>query len=104
MAALELQTMIEKPELLSVVTKPDGDVVCVHTDLSGLKRLQKSIESMIKTLESGDCDHDHLRTEDWAGYELTASMLESERKMGCTQVHHVTLYAWNSEWKNKHEL
>ncbi|WP_411991114.1 Imm32 family immunity protein [Agarivorans sp. DSG3-1] len=86
--------MIEKPELLSVVTKTDGDVIYIHADLSGLKRLRGSIDSMITELESGVCDHDHLHTEDWAGYELTNTMLESERINGCTQVHHVKLYAW----------
>jgi hypothetical protein len=96
--------MIEKPELLSVVTEPGGDVVYVHADLSGLKKLRSSIDAMITKLECGSCDHDHLRTEDWAGYELTTTMLESEKNKGCTQVHHVKLYAWNTEWKNKHEL
>ena len=96
--------MIEKPKLLSVSTASEGDVVYIHTDLSGLKKLQESINSMIDNLENGTCDHDHLRSEDWAGYELTTTMLESEKANNCKQVHHVKLYAWNEEWKNKHGL
>ena len=96
--------MIEKPELLSVVTNQEGDTVCVHADLSGLKKLRDSVQSMITKLENGECDHDHLRSEDWAGYELTTTMLEQEKAKGCSQVHHVKLYAWSTEWKNKHKL
>ena len=96
--------MNEKPELLSFVTDSSGSVVSVHADLSGLKKLKDSVELMISKLESNECDNDHLRTEDWAGYELTASMLKSEKESGCNQVHHVKIYAWNPEWKTKHEL
>jgi len=98
--------MNEKPTLLSVVTEQDGDVVYIHAYLSGLTKLKQSIESMIRTLESGECTHDHLVSEDWAGYELTTSTLESERKRkkDCRQVHHVKLYAWTEEWKQKHGL
>mgnify|MGYP005667163717 CR=1 FL=1 len=96
--------MTDKPSLLSFVTDPDGNAVYVHADLSGLKKLRSTVDLLIAKLESGSCDHDHLRTEDWAGYELTTSMLESEEKSGCTQVHHVKLYAWNPEWKKKHDL
>lgn len=96
--------MIQKPELLSVVTNQDGDTVCIHTDLSGLKKLRDSIQAMITKLEVGECDHDHFRSEEWAGYELTTTMLEKEKAKGFNQVHHVKLYAWNTEWKNKYEL
>lgn len=96
--------MVEKPKLLSVVTSQEGDTVYVHADLSGLKKLRTSIDSMISKLEVGECDHDHLRSEDWAGYELTTTMLEQEKAEGCNQVHHVKFYAWNTDWKNKHDL
>ena len=96
--------MIGKPELFSVVANPEGDTVYVHADLSGLKKLRDSIGSMITKLEAGECDHDHLRSEDWAGNELTTTMLKSEKNKGCNQVHHVKLYAWNAEWKTNCEL
>ncbi len=96
--------MIEKSKLLSVVTNPEGDTVYIHADLNGLKKLRDSVVSMIESLEVGECDHDHLRTEDWAGNELTATMLDSEKAKGCGQAHHVKLYGWNTEWKNKHGL
>ena len=104
MWALEVQAMTEKPKLLSATTNEDGDVVSIHADLSGLKKLQDSISYMITKLEKDTCDHDHLRSEDWAGYELTTTMLDSEQSKGNKQVHHIKLYAWTDEWKNKHEL
>ncbi|MGR6871514.1 hypothetical protein ACU6U9_04235 [Pseudomonas sp. HK3] len=73
-------------------------------DLSGLKKLKASIDSMISKLEINECDHDHLRSENWAGYELTTTMLDKEKAEGCNQVHHVKLYAWNTQLKNKHGL
>lgn len=96
--------MDEKATLLSVVTEPDGNVVYIHADLSGLMKLRESIDRMIGALKRGECDHDHLMSEDWAGYELTATILDSECTKGCRQVHHVKLYAWNDEWKAKHGL
>ena len=77
--------MIEKPKLLSVVSTPDGDVVYVHADLSGLLKLRESIDQMIQQVTAGECEHDHLMSEDWAGYELTTTMLRTESDEGCNQ-------------------
>lgn len=96
--------MMKKPDLLSVVTNSDGDTVYLHADLSGLRELRSSINRLINALEKGECEHDHFRSEDWAGYELTTSMLETEKQKGYKQVHHIKLYAWTDEWKVKHNL
>jgi len=96
--------MVEKPTLLSIATDPGGEVVYIHADLSGLKHLRNQLESMIENLEKDQCDHAHLRTEDWAGYELTTSMLEAEKAIGCRQVHHLKISSWNKAWKLKNEL
>lgn len=46
--------------LLSVVTKPDGDVVYNHTDAAGVAQLEKIVEFLRRILEAGQCPHDHL--------------------------------------------
>lgn len=96
--------MVEKPTLLSIATDPGGEVVHIHADLSGLNNLRNELERMIKNLEKGQCDHTHLRSEEWAGYELTTSMLGVEKAAGCRQVHHLKISGWNEIWKIKSEL
>jgi hypothetical protein len=96
--------MDQPKHLLSVVTEPGGDVVYVHADLAGLQHLRKTVDRLIKKLEHGDCDHDHLHSPEWAGSELSTSMLPQEKETGCKPVHHVKLYAWSHEWKTKHGL
>ena len=96
---------IDQPNhLLSVVTDPDGDVVFIHGDRVGLEYLRSAIDRLILNLEAGKTDHDHLRSADWAGSELTASMLSSEKEAGCKTVHHVKIYSWDDEWKMKQGL
>ena len=96
---------MDKPKhLLSVVTEPDGDVVYIHADRAGLEHLRKTVDRLIKRLEKGECDHDHLHSPDWAGSELSTSMLQQEKDAGCKSVHHVKIYSWNDEWKTKHGL
>lgn len=96
--------MNEKSKLLSVVTELTGDVVYIHATLDGLKELRKSIDFLIQKTENNQCDHEHLRSKDWAGFELTTSMLAGENKKGCKQVHHLKFYGWNEEFKAKHNL
>lgn len=96
--------MHEKPELLSVITEPSGDIVKIHTDLSGLIKLRSKIDALISSIEKDECDHVHLRSEDWAGFELTTSMLDDDKSKKYNQVHHLEILAWTTEWKNKHQL
>jgi hypothetical protein len=93
---------MEKPRhLLSVVTEADGEVVYVHADRAGLEHLRKTVDRLIRKLECGDCDHDHLHSPDWGGSELSTSMVSQEEEDGCRSVHHIKIYAWNEEWKTK---
>ncbi|MDB5346404.1 MAG: hypothetical protein JWP89_4781 [Schlesneria sp.] len=57
-----------------------------------------------RKIEAGECPHDHLHSESWAGSELTETMLALERIKGCKQVHHVKVYGWPDEWAKKHGL
>lgn len=90
--------------LLSVVTGPDGDVVYIHADRAGLEHLRRAIDRLLKNLDKGETDHDHFHSPDWGGWDLTTSMLSSEKNEGCKTVHHVKIYSWDAEWKEKHEL
>jgi len=90
--------------VLSIVTDHGGDVVHVHADADGLAQLEKTIAFLKRGLEAGKCEHDHLFSESWGGWELTETMLQQERESNCKQVHHVKLFAWPTEWRERHAL
>jgi hypothetical protein len=90
--------------LLSVTSGPDGDCVTLHADIAGLEYLRSKIDQLLEKLKVGHCDHEHLRTVDWAGGELSNSMLDTERQKGHQVVHQVELLVWTQEWKDKHGL
>ena len=93
-----------KDYLLSFVTSKDGDVLYIHADQAGLDELGTVLQRLKSGLEEGECEHDHLFSQDWGGHGLTTSMLEQEGNDNCTQVHHVKLYAWTHQWKESHKL
>ena len=90
--------------MLSVITDREGDVVYIHADADGLAQLERTVSFLKRGLESGKCEHDHLFSQAWGGRELTETMLQKERDANCKQVHHVKLYAWSSEWRERHAL
>jgi hypothetical protein len=83
---------------LAVATDGKGQVM-VHADAKGLATLIESLERLKKKVESGECDHDHLFTDAWAGSELSD-------KLGCEKeaalVHHLKIHGWTEEWAMKH--
>ena len=96
---------IDPPDhLLSVVSAPNGDVVYIHADRAGLEYLRDSINHLLAKLAEGKPDHDHLHSPDWGGWQLSTTMLPSEKDEGCKTVHHVKLYSWDEEWKAKQGL
>jgi hypothetical protein len=98
-------TEIEPPNYLSSVTSASGgDTVTIHADKEGLLALRARLDGLLAKLDRGDSDHEHLRSADWAGFELTTSMLASERTHGHQTVHHVEIYAWSPRWKGHHGL
>jgi hypothetical protein len=90
--------------LLSVTTAKSGDVVTIHGDRAGLAVLRDRVNELLVKLEREECDHEHLRSPDWAGSELTTTMLADERQSGHSTVHHLELFAWSAEWRAKHGL
>ena len=98
-------TEIERPDyLLSVTSASSGDAVTIHADKQGLMALRARVDALLAKLERGDSDHEHLRSAEWAGFELSTSMLASERTQGHQTVHHVEIYAWSPQWKAHHGL
>jgi hypothetical protein len=96
---------IESPNyLLSFTSASNGHTVTIHADKDGLLVLRARLDVLLANLDRDDSDHEHLRSVDWAGFELTTSMLASERTDGHQTVHHVEIYAWSPEWKEHHGL
>jgi hypothetical protein len=90
--------------LLSVTSASAGDAVTIHLDKAGLLVLRDRLDALLSKLERNTSDHEHLRSVEWAGFELTTSMLASERERGHHTVHHVEIFAWSPEWKGRHQL
>jgi ectoine hydroxylase-related dioxygenase (phytanoyl-CoA dioxygenase family) len=90
--------------LLSVTTAGESDAVTLHGDREGLLVLRDAVDRLLGELAKGECDHAHLRSHDWAGFELTTSMLQSEKAAGAHNVHHLQICAWTPEWRQKHGL
>lgn len=98
-------TEIERPNyLLSVTSASSGGAVTIHADKEGLLALRARVDVLLAKLDRDASDHEHLRSAEWAGFELTTSMLASERTHGHQTVHHVEIYAWSPEWKERHGL
>lgn len=98
-------TEIDPPNyLLSVTSASSGDTVTIHADRDGLLALRARLDSLLAKLDRDASDHEHLRSVEWAGFELSTSMLASERANGHQAVHHVEIYAWSPEWKAHHGL
>jgi len=96
---------MKRPEyLLSVTAAPTCDVVTIHGDRAGLAVLRDRIDALLARLDREECDHAHLRTSEWAGFELTTSMLDNERASGHSTVHHLELLAWTTAWRATHGL
>ena len=89
--------------LLSIVCE-GGEQVCIHADEAGLKHLARSLDRLLASLQKGECPHDHMFADDWAGDELTSTMLAGERDAGCSQVKHLKICGWTAEWKNEYGL
>ena len=86
--------------VLNFATNAEGDQLFIHADSAGLDTLIRSLTQLRLKLDQGDCDHDHLMTDAWGGVGLT----ERSLKEGERTVHHVKIYAWTSEWVERHHL
>lgn len=99
---LKLWSVISLLEL-NHFTDKDGNQVFIHLDKNGLDSFISDLKRLKLKLEQNECDHIHLMSEDWGGYDLSATKLSNQEGED-NIVHHVKIYAWNDEWKKKHGL
>ena len=98
-------TELEPPNnLLSVTSANSGDMVTIHADKDGLLALHARLSVPLAKLDNDASDDEHLRSAEWAGYELSTSMPASERADGYQSVHHIKIYAWTPERKARDSL
>jgi hypothetical protein len=90
-------------KLLSLVTDEDGTYIAVHLDLAGTDFLIKELQAIRDQLEKNECPHTHLFSDVMGSNELTTTKLSGQEEE-VNQVHHVKIYGWNQEWKQKHNL
>ena len=90
-------------KLLSFVTDGEGSYVAVHLDLAGADILIRELQAIRSQLEKNECPHTHLFSDVMGSDELTTTKLEGQEEE-MSQVHHVKIYGWNEEWKQKHNL
>jgi hypothetical protein len=87
--------------VLSFFTDADGDQVFMHADAAGLDFLIQRLSSLRTHLDRGECEHEHLFTSAWTGSGHLSTRGAGE---GDHLVQHVKIYAWTSEWVQKHHL
>lgn len=89
--------MAKPDHVLVFVTDKEGQLF-VHADAKGLTVLIEALERLRKKAVVGECEHDHLLTDSWAGSELS-------EKLGCEKegvlIHHVKLYGWTADLVRK---
>jgi hypothetical protein len=81
--------MTKPKHVLAFVSRGDGELI-VHADARGLEVLANTISCVQAKLRKGECEHEHLMTDAWAGSELS-------EKIGSTPgalIHHVRLCGW----------
>lgn len=90
---------MKTPERVLSVTHA-GDEVSIHADIAGLDFLIGRLQSIRNKLAHDECEHEHLMTESWGGWDLSESI--GPKRDGWTLVHHVQLNGWTAEWAAKH--
>jgi|GEM_PF-382077 len=86
--------------LLSFVVDKEAQQLFIHLDFEGVNILVRSMERLRNNLQKNECEHEHLFSVDWGGWELSTSMpLKSED--GEKPIHHVKIYGWNDEEADK---
>ena len=76
--------------LLSVEIDSEGKQVFIHGNPDGLELLSRALSRIAGKARSGDCDHEHLFSDNWGGWELST---EPQGEVGVV-ADHVKIYAW----------
>lgn len=72
---------------------PQGSTLCVHGSPEGLELLANTILHLVKNTKEGYFDHDHLKTENWGGSELTSEPQYDDSEL----LNHVKVYCWKGD-------
>ena len=89
-----------KKHLLSLVVDKEAQQVFLHLDKAGVEYLLARLNFIKRGLDANDCPHTHLFSAGWGGCELSISQM-LDRGDG-EPVHHLKIYGWNDEWREKH--
>ena len=65
--------------------------IFIHGDEEGLQFLIGALEKLLSGTKEGHFNHEHLMTEEWAGYEL------SSESRGDEIINHVKIYCWKGD-------
>lgn len=93
------------PDYLLSFLCDGGDQIYVHADEAGLEQLSQTVQMLLRKVREVKCEHEHLVSDEWGGGgELTPRTPAQIQQPDCTPVHHVKIYAWTPEWKEKNVL
>jgi hypothetical protein len=93
------QSPADEKRLLAFVVSEEHDVLYVHVDKEGIDILMRSLERLKNDLEEGECEHEHLMSEEWGGWELSVSDQAGNGKG--KPVHQVNIYGWTDQWAER---
>ena len=89
--------MAKPDHTLCFVSDGEGQIF-LHADSAGLRTLISCLETLKKKTDAGQCDHDHLKTDAWAGSELSEEIGEEKGQV----IHHVKIYGWSEAKAKEH--
>ena len=81
-------------DLLAVQYDDKSEAVVLAGSPAALRALAHRLEALAARADSGVLDHEHLRSQAWAGNELASSLPEGAS--GRVVIHHVKIYGLNS--------
>jgi hypothetical protein len=88
------EAMEDSGHVLALFADNKGQVF-LHADDKGLEILISRLERLRGHLRKGECDHEHLMTDAWAG-DGDLTELDGIEDEG-NPVHHLKIYGWTDE-------
>jgi hypothetical protein len=95
------EAMEDSGHVLALFADLEGQVF-LHADDKGLEILIARLERLRRHLREGECDHEHLMTDAWAG-DGALTELDGIADEG-NPVHHLKIYGWTDERATKNGL
>lgn len=76
--------------MLSIEKDRDAEQVFIHASPEKLRWLASRLEAIATQTEKSGHAHEHLMTEAWGGYELTAQLMGEPES--CAIINHLIIY------------